>query len=141
MKTTIKYLILLISISANAQLEQKTTNYSYDNLNRLVQVVFHNGIVYEYQYDNLGNRLGKTIEVELPQDNYDINTVGLSCINSNDGIINIEVDRKNSYNVEIRKPIPGAEILSFTIKASNDWKLEAQNFEGERYLITITIDG
>lgn len=56
MKTTIKYLVLLISISANAQLEQETTTYSYDNLNRLVQVVFNDNSKHDYVYDDLGNR-------------------------------------------------------------------------------------
>ena len=57
MKTTIKYLIILIGISVNAQLEQKTTDYSYDNLNRLVQVVFNDGSEKHYLYDDLGNRI------------------------------------------------------------------------------------
>ncbi len=56
MKTTIKYLILFIGISAYAQLEEAETNYNYDNLNRLVQVVFNDGSTNDYVYDDLGNR-------------------------------------------------------------------------------------
>lgn len=62
MKTTIKYLLLLISISVNAQLEQETTTYSYDNLNRLVQVVFNDGSTNSYVYDDIGNRTQINIE-------------------------------------------------------------------------------
>jgi len=62
MKTTIKYLILLIGITANAQLQQETTNYSYDNLNRLVQVVFNNGSTHDYVYDDIGNRTQLNIQ-------------------------------------------------------------------------------
>ena len=62
MKTTIKYLLILISISANAQLEQKTTDYSYDNLNRLVQVVFNDNSTHNYVYDDIGNRTQLNIE-------------------------------------------------------------------------------
>ena len=62
MKTTIKYLIILIGITANAQLQQETTNYSYDNLNRLVQVVFKDGSTKNYVYDDLGNRTQLNIQ-------------------------------------------------------------------------------
>lgn len=56
MKTTIKYIILLICATGFAQLEQETTTYSYDNLNRLVQVVFNDNSTKNYIYDDIGNR-------------------------------------------------------------------------------------
>ncbi len=118
--------------------EQRT--YEYDNLNRLVKVVFHNGIVYEYQYDNLGNRLGKTIDVELPADNYEISTVGLTCINSSDGIIHIEVDRKNTYNVEIDSPDNSFNEI-FQLSTTNDWTLDIDYLEGGECFVYVTIDG
>lgn len=62
MKTIIKYLLFLISITVNAQLVEETTIYSYDNLNRLVKVVFNDGDTKEYVYDNLGNRLQINME-------------------------------------------------------------------------------
>jgi len=62
MKTTIKYLLILISITANAQLEIETTTYSYDNLNRLAQVVFNDGSTHDYVYDDIGNRTQLNIE-------------------------------------------------------------------------------
>lgn len=50
--------------------------YQYDNLNRLIKVVFNHGETYEYVYDNLGNRtqLTAVTEVELtyvPDDNFE----------------------------------------------------------------------
>ena len=51
-----------MSISANAQLQQETTNYSYGNLNRLVQVVFNDGSTKNYVYDDLGNRTQLNIQ-------------------------------------------------------------------------------
>ena len=36
---------------------QETTTYQYDNLNRLTQVDFSDGTIYNYVYDNLGNRI------------------------------------------------------------------------------------
>lgn len=62
MKTTIKYILLLISITANAQLVQEETTYSYDNLNRLIQVVFYEGSTHNYIYDDLGNRIQLNIQ-------------------------------------------------------------------------------
>lgn len=62
MKTTITYILLFISISVNAQLVQETTTYSYDNLNRLIQVVFYDGSTHDYVYDDLGNRIQLNIQ-------------------------------------------------------------------------------
>ena len=135
------YILTLIPITLFAQDwhdEQRT--YKYDNLNRLVKVVFHNGIVYQYQYDNLGNRWGRTIDVELPPNNYDVSTVGLTCINSSDGIIHIEVDRKNIYNVEINSPDNNFND-NFQLQASNEWTLDIDYLEGGEYFLYVTIDG
>lgn len=118
--------------------EERT--YEYDNLNRLVKVVFYNGIIYEYQYDNLGNRLGKTIDVQLPQNNYSVSTVGLTCINSSDGIIHLEADRKNTYNIEIDSP-DNSFNESHVLNSNNDWELNIDYLEGGEYFIHITIDG
>jgi len=52
----IQYILFLISVSTYAQLEQIQTQYEYDNLNRLVKVIFNDGIEKNYVYDDLGNR-------------------------------------------------------------------------------------
>ncbi|CAL2093139.1 conserved protein of unknown function precursor containing a T9SS type A C-terminal secretion signal [Tenacibaculum sp. 190524A02b] len=62
MKTTIKYLIFLISITVNAQLEKQEKTCSYDNLNRLVKVVFNGKTEKKYVYDDLGNRIALNIK-------------------------------------------------------------------------------
>jgi YD repeat-containing protein len=60
MKTTIKYLLLFIGISIYAQ-DQVETTYEYDNLNRLVKVVFTGEREKNYIYDDLGNRIALNI--------------------------------------------------------------------------------
>ena len=40
---------------------QNTNTYEYDNLNRLTKVTYANGTVVQYTYDNVGNRLTKTV--------------------------------------------------------------------------------
>ncbi len=61
MKIIIIYIVFLIGITTNAQ--QTEINYSYDNLNRLVQVVFDDGVTKGYIYDDLGNRIQIDVEV------------------------------------------------------------------------------
>jgi YD repeat-containing protein len=45
-----------LSISIYAQTDLVQTDYEYDNLNRLVKVIFNNGTEKSYVYDDLGNR-------------------------------------------------------------------------------------
>jgi YD repeat-containing protein len=61
MKKTITYIIFFFSITIYAQ-ETATTDYEYDNLNRLIKVVFNGDKEKNYVYDDLGNRIGLSIE-------------------------------------------------------------------------------
>ena len=53
MKNIITFIIILFGISANAQV---TVNYTYDDLQRLTQASYSNGVGIQYSYDALGNR-------------------------------------------------------------------------------------
>lgn len=58
MKNTIFTIaILFFSFSAKAQV---TVSYTYDNLNRLTQASYSNGVGIQYSYDVLGNRTQET---------------------------------------------------------------------------------
>lgn len=57
MKLIVKYLLLILSISAYAQTDLVQTEYEYDNLNRLVRVISNDGTEKSYVYDDLGNRM------------------------------------------------------------------------------------
>lgn len=63
MINAIQYLILFFSITTYAQ-ETVTTNYEYDNLNRLIRVVFNGDKEINYVYDDLGNRIGNNIIIK-----------------------------------------------------------------------------
>ena len=76
---------------------QEQHTYEYDDLNRLVKVVFHSGIVYEYQYDDLGNRLGKTIDIELDEFDFDVIMVGIQECTL--GKVSVGFDRRNNYHL------------------------------------------
>lgn len=49
--------ILLLGFTAKAQV---TVTYSYDNLHRLTQASYSNGVGIQYSYDELGNRTQET---------------------------------------------------------------------------------
>jgi len=58
MKNTILTIaILLFGFSAKAQV---TVTYTYDNLHRLTQASYSNGVGIQYNYDALGNRTQET---------------------------------------------------------------------------------
>ena len=58
MKNTIfTVAILLIGFTAKAQV---TATYTYDNLHRLTQASYSNGVGIQYSYDALGNRTQET---------------------------------------------------------------------------------
>lgn len=58
MKNTILTIaILLFGFSAKAQV---TVTYTYDNLHRLTQASYSNGVGIQYSYDQLGNRTQET---------------------------------------------------------------------------------
>lgn len=56
MKNLVTYLLFLSYVSTYSQLEEVQTQYEYDNLNRLVKVIFNDGVEKNYVYDDLGNR-------------------------------------------------------------------------------------
>lgn len=103
MKTTIKYLLILIGITANAQLQQETTTYSYDNLNRLVQVVFNDGKTNNYIYDDIGNRTQLNItDSTLGVDSEVLENPIVVYPNPTDSFLNITFPREfNSKNIII----------------------------------------
>ena len=70
-KNKLKVIIIgfLISLSGLCFSQSNQTQYHYDNLNRLTKVEYSNDVTIEYFYDELGNRIGKTITV-IP--NYDV---------------------------------------------------------------------
>lgn len=50
-------LLILLSINVEAQvITEETIEYSYDNLNRLIHVIWEEGIEKMYVYDDVGNR-------------------------------------------------------------------------------------
>ncbi len=51
--------LFLPVIPSNAE----TIQYQYDNMGRLTQAAYGNGVVVKYSYDKMGNRLQQTVTV------------------------------------------------------------------------------
>ncbi|MCL7752443.1 leucine-rich repeat domain-containing protein [Polaribacter sp. Z022] len=94
-----------------------------------------NQIVFSEDCEALGlNEFG------LPPDNYTISTVGLTCINSNDGVIRIEAKKERIYNVNIVNQENNFD-SNFQLRQGNNWTLNLDYFDGGEYYIYITLDG
>lgn len=113
--------------------EERT--YEYDNLNRLVRVVFHNGIVYKYQYDNLGNRLGKLIDVDLDQDDFEVTSSNIYGCTL--GIISVEFEKRNNYHLTLTNNETD-EVIEYN---TTDYSFNVENLQQGIYTLCISING
>ncbi len=62
------YFTLVLLFATLQTFAQTTNTYEYDANNRLVKVTYARGITVTYTYDELGNRLSKTVEVPNPKE-------------------------------------------------------------------------
>lgn len=137
MKTTIKYLFILCGMTVYAQLENIETTYSYDNLNRLVQVVFNDGSTHDYVYDDLGNRIQLNIET-LSIDEETLKNRIIVYPNPADTVLNINMpDGLVADNASIKLyDINGRLIIDNTPTINNSTiKIDVQNLSNGVYLI------
>jgi YD repeat-containing protein len=71
--------ILIISVLLlNALLAYSQVTYQYDNLNRLQKVEYAGGVTIEYTYDELGNRLTKTVSGNVAVTGVSLNKTAVS---------------------------------------------------------------
>jgi len=59
----ISIIVIVLFFTAVISSYAKTTNYIYDELNRLIRVEYEDGSVMEYIYDKAGNRLEEKIQI------------------------------------------------------------------------------
>jgi len=67
-KSLLKWLVwaVLFCILLGAPALAGTAQYTYDSLNRLVQVQYDNGAIIQYSYDAAGNRLVQQVTASAP---------------------------------------------------------------------------
>ena len=61
MKKNLYIIISLLFLSIFILVEANAVDYQYDNLNRLVEIDYGDGIVIQYTYDVVGNRMSNVI--------------------------------------------------------------------------------
>lgn len=83
----INFILLLIIFLLPSSLISATLSYQYDNINRLTRVERSDGAVITYGYDNLGNRLSKTVTAPISMG--DIN--GDSQVDLTDVLLSLQV--------------------------------------------------
>ena len=71
---------------------------------------------------------------------YAITSVGLSCINSDDGTITISTQIENTYNISITSSENNFS-ENRLMDSSNNWHIIQENLSGGEYIIDITING
>lgn len=130
----------LIGISsANSYAE--TTTYIYDELNRLIRVLYEDGWIIEYTYDGVGNRLEKRIQqpdTTPPTGTITINsgavitdnpavTLTLSC---SDNVVCSQMQSSND-NITYSTPEPYGTTKSWTLSAGEGTKTVYAKFKDE----------
>ncbi len=96
MKKIIQILFFIPLTFFAQDLHEEERLYEYDNLNRLSRVVFSNGTIYDYVYDNLGNRIQRNLsELELtyvPDDAFEQKLIDLGYDNTmNDYVVTANI--------------------------------------------------
>lgn len=67
---------------------QTSVSYTYDDLNRLTEVSYSNGVKVKYTYDALGNRTKKTVQSSAAGLRGDVNGNGVVDISDVTALIN-----------------------------------------------------
>ncbi len=98
MKYILSLILLWVGISVKAQV---TVTYTYDNLNRLTQASYSNGVGIQYSYDALGNRTQET------------RTSTLS-VEENENVFNIKIF-PNPFKDELKISITENKLIKVTL--------------------------
>lgn len=86
MKRYIIYTIVMMFAVLQAS-AQTSVNYIYDDLNRLTEVSYSNGVKVKYTYDALGNRMTRTVTKSSDQLRGDVDGDGIVNINDLSALI------------------------------------------------------
>ncbi|MBB4807593.1 YD repeat-containing protein [Chryseobacterium defluvii] len=139
MKKTHKIITLLILFVVALAKAQITVNYTYDNLNRLTQASYPNGVGIQYTYDALGNRTQEaktsTLSVEEIQNN---NSIKLYPNPFSDKLFIITANQKikqiNLFDLS------GKLVIKKEVNDVSDYQLEASVLTSGIYIISILTD-
>ena len=136
MKNIITFIIILFGISANAQV---TVNYTYDDLQRLTQASYSNGVGIQYSYDTLGNRTQETKTSSLSV--VDVENVKNMSLYPNPFVEELNISSKEQNILQIQLfDLSGKLIQNEKVNSKNAYILKTKNLASGVYLITIITD-
>jgi YD repeat-containing protein len=128
--------ILLLGLSAKAQV---TVTYTYDNLNRLTQASYSNGVGIQYAYDALGNRTQETKTSTLSVEDFGNNKSFALYPNPFQEELNISSKEQSIKQVQLYD-ITGKIIQDEKVNNQNSFTLKTNGLPSGTYLITIFTD-
>ena len=136
MKNIITFIIILFGISANAQV---TVNYTYDDLQRLTQASYSNGVGILYSYDTLGNRTQETKTSSLSV--VDVENVKNMILYPNPFVEELNISSKDQNILQIQLfDLSGKLIQNEKVNSKNSYILKTKNLASGVYLVTIITD-
>lgn len=137
MKNTILTIaILLIGFSAKAQV---TVTYTYDNLHRLTQASYSNGVGIQYSYDQLGNRTQETKTSTLSVE--EVETVKSFTLFPNPFVEELQIASKEQSITQVQLyDLTGKLIQEEKVNNQNSFTLKTNSLPIGTYIITIFTD-
>lgn len=134
--TILTIAILIIGFSSKAQV---TVKYSYDNLNRLIQASYDNGVGIRYAYDALGNRTQETKTSTLSVEDFGTTKSFALYPNPFQEELNISSKEQSIKQVQLYD-ITGKIIQDEKVNNQNSFTLKTNGLQRGTYLITIITD-
>ena len=136
MKKTITILIIILGFSAKAQV---TVTYSYDNLHRLTQASYSNGVGIQYSYDALGNRTQETKTSTLSVE--EVTKEKSFTLFPNPFIEELQITSKEQSITQVQLyDLTGKLIQEEKVNNQNSFTLKTNSLPIGTYLITIFTD-
>lgn len=128
--------LFIIGFSAKAQV---TVTYTYDNLHRLTQASYSNGVGIQYSYDSLGNRTQETKTSTLSVEDFGNNKSFALYPNPFQEELNISSKEQIIKQVQLYD-ITGKILQDEKVNNQNVYTLKTNELQRGTYLITIITD-
>jgi YD repeat-containing protein len=136
MKHIITIFAIICCFTAKAQV---TVTYSYDNLHRLTQASYNNGVGIQYSYDALGNRTQETKTSTLSVEDFE-NTKSFTLFpNPFQEELQITSAAQSITQVQLYD-LTGKLIQDEKVNNQNAFTLKTNSLPSGTYLITIFTD-
>lgn len=137
---TVKIVIVSVLLGFVSQVQgQVTVSYTYDDLNRLTQASYSNGVGIQYSYDALGNRTQETKTSTLSIE--DVSAVKNLKLHPNPFKDELHLSSDNHTIKEVSIiDITGKLIKTITNISATTYQLDASYLTTGNYLIQIKTD-